>query len=106
MVLGVGARLALACGSDASYFSSIDECIALSIAAVPAFLQSITFTKPCSGNVTVRTVDELEGLRYCGSLTGSLTIGVSDLTADYSALYDIATIQGLMQMTLQMQCAD
>ena len=105
-MLGVGARLALACGSDASYFSSIDECIALSIAAVPAFLQSITYLRPCSGNVTVRTVDELEGLRYCGSLTGSLTIGVSDLTADYSALYDVETIQGLMQMTLQMQCAD
>ena len=93
----VGARLALTCGSDTSYFSSIDECVPLSIAATPAFLQSITFKTPCNfGNVTVKTVDELEGLRFCGIISGSLSIAVNDLTADYSALYDIATIQGLI----------
>ena len=92
--------MALKCGSAGSYFSSIDECIPLSIAAMPVFIHSIIFKTPCNfGNVTVQTVDELERLRYCGVLDGSLTIAVSDLTADYSALYDIATIQGLQRLS-------
>ena len=94
--------MALVCGLGASYFSSIDECVPLSIAAMPAFLQSITFLRACRGNVTVRTVDELEGLRYCDSVTGSLTISVSDLTADYSSLYDVDTIEGSMSLTPRM----
>ena len=63
---------------------------------MPVFIHSIIFKTPCSfGNVTVQTADDLEALRYCSVLDGSLTIAITDLTADYSALYDIATIQGL-----------
>ena len=63
---------------------------------MPVFIHSIMFKTPCSfGNATVQTADDLEALRYCSVLDGSLTIAVPDLTADYSALYDIATIQGL-----------
>ena len=86
--------MALSCPSSANYFSSIHECIPLTIAALPSFLTSITASVSCS-NITVRTVDNLEGLRYCGVVKGELRILLSDLTADYSSLYDIATIEGL-----------
>ena len=86
--------MALSCPSSANYFSSIHECIPLTIAALPSFLTSITASVSCS-NITVRTVDDLEGLRYCGVVKGELRILLSDLTADYSSLYDIATIEGL-----------
>ena len=90
-----GSRVALSCGPDESYFSSIHECIPLSIAGRAEFLQGITFTFPCSVGEVVTTADELEAFRYCGSIVGPLTIAVADGTADYSALYDIVSIDGL-----------
>ena len=83
------------CGSGAKYFSSIDECIPLAKLALPEFLQSITYSIPCTATSGIRTVDDLEGLRYCRAIESGLNIMVSDLTADYSALYDISIVQGL-----------
>ena len=91
----IGSRVALSCGPNESYFSSIHECIPLGIAAKPEFLQGITFTFPCSVGNVVTTVDELEAFRYCGSIIGPLTITVADETADYSTFYDIVRIDGL-----------
>ena len=93
----LGARVAKNCGSGAKYFSSIDECIPLAKLALPEFLQSITYSIACTATSDIRTVDDLEGLRYCGSIESGLNIMVSDLTADYSALYDISSVQGLKE---------
>ena len=86
------------CGSGAKYFSSIDECIPLANLSLPEFLQSITYSITCTAASDIRTVDDLEGLRYCGVIESGLTIMVSDLTADYSALHDIVSVQGLKRV--------
>ena len=88
-----GTRIAKTCGSSSKYFQSIDECVPLTIATLSTFLSSITYVKTCNGG-TISTTDGLEALRYCTVINGSLVIAVSDLTADYSALHDIVTIQG------------
>lgn len=89
-----GTRIALACGSGSKYFSSIDECIPLNIATMPAFLASFTNTKACNGTV-VKTVDDLEALRYCATIKGRLDIQVNDGNADFGSLYDIGSISGM-----------
>ncbi len=89
-----GTRLALKCGSGSTYFSLIHECVPLSIAALPSFVSSFSNSIPCNGT-TVGTNKDLEGLRYCDTVNGELDIVLKDLTADYSALYDIDVITGL-----------
>lgn len=88
-----GSRLAQTCAAGSNYFPAIDECVPLQLASTQAFLNAYSFVKTCAGGV-VDSVDKLEGLRYCQVVTGSLTIAVSDVNADYSALYDIRQIQG------------
>ena len=92
----IGTRIAQDCGSDAKYFTTIDECIPLNIATMPAFLASFTKTKTCSGGA-VKTVDDLEALRYCASISGHLDIQVNDGNADFGSLHDIGAIDGAMR---------
>lgn len=40
------------------------------------------------------TIADLEKLRFCQVVTGSLSIQVTDPNADYTALYDISMIEG------------
>jgi hypothetical protein len=89
---GSGARGSEDCGSNATYFASIDTCVPSSILALPSFLSSFQSVKTCSGR-TVATSDGVEALRYCRAISGGLTISVSG-TADYTALYDIASVSG------------
>jgi hypothetical protein len=89
-----GTQVALACGSGANYFASIDECIPLNIATMPKFLASFTNTKACNGTV-VQTVDDLEALRYCATIKGRLDIQVNDGNADFESLHDIRSISGM-----------
>ena len=88
-----GTRVPLQCGDDAAYFDSIDECVPLSIAALPAFQAGIQLSKRCPGRV-VRTVDDLEAVRFCTIVTGTLVLEVNDADADFTALHDIDEIQG------------
>ena len=76
-----------------NYFSTIDECLPLSLAELPSFLSAITRVKVCNGSV-VRTIGDLEGLRYCNQVDGSLLIYLNDSSADFKALYDITSISG------------
>ena len=85
--------MALSCDSNATYYASIDTCVPLDIVALPLFLASFLAVKTCNGG-TVATSDDVEALRYCRAISGGLTISVSG-TADYTALYDIASISGL-----------
>jgi hypothetical protein len=68
--------------------------VAAEIAVSPLFLQVLTYSHVCSGRV-VRTLDELEALRTCSVINGSLTIALNDANADFTSLYDIRAIQGL-----------
>ena len=90
-----GSRVALSCAGNATFFSSIYACVPSSIVSLAAFLPSFLAGKQCAG-LTVSTTAQLEGLRYCTSVTGGLTVTVSDVSADYSSLHDIGTISGVL----------
>ena len=44
----------------------------------------------------INTVEKLEGLRYCKKITSGLTISLYDDNADFSSVFDIETIQGVL----------
>ena len=90
-----GTRVTPTCGAGASYFSAIDECVPLSIASSPVFLASFEVAKHCTGGV-ISTVAQLEGLRFCDTVTTELIISVNDAGADFSALRDMEIIMGLV----------
>ena len=90
----VGLRSSTACAANFKYFADIDECVSLSFTSSTAFLRAYLSDKVCSGLV-VRTLTDLEGLRYCETISSALTIEINDPNADYTALYDIKTINGL-----------
>ena len=58
------------------------------------FLDAILVSHVCAGR-DVRTLDDLEAIRTCDTINGSLTIALNDANADFTALYDIKVIQGL-----------
>ena len=60
----------------------------------PSFLKTLTDEHVCPGRV-VRTLDDLEAVRTCDTINGSLTIALNDANADFTALYDVETIRGL-----------
>lgn len=68
----------------------------MGLAATSAFLQALLVGHVCPGRV-VRTLDDLEAIRTCNTINGSLTIAVSDPNADFTALYDIEVIKGLLR---------
>ena len=88
-----GSSVALSCGANTTFFSSIYACVPNSIVSLATFLPSFLAGKQCAGQ-TVSTTTQLEGLRFCTAITGALTVTVDDASADYSSLYNIATISG------------
>ena len=90
----LGIRIAKTCSNQSAYFSAIDECIPLTIASEPQFLNSFLAEIPCSGG-TVLTADDVEGLRFCTSIMGGLDIAVADAVADFTAVHDIKKIGGM-----------
>ena len=98
-----GSRVALSCAANTTFFSSIYACVPNSIVSLASFLPSFLAGKQCAGQ-TVSTTAQLEGLRFCTAITGGLTVTVSDASADYSSLYDIATISGAHWSRVQQHC--
>ena len=92
-----GTRVAKQCVSGSNYFSSIDECVPVSIASTSAFTSSLLSSKTCTGRL-VSTLSDLEGLRFCNTIIGGLDIEVSDLSADFTSLYDVGTITGMLML--------
>lgn len=88
-----GTRIVQNCGASAVYFSAIDECVPLLLASMPHFLAAFELGKTCAGQ-TVRSLDELEGLRFCDTIDSTLVVQVTDEAADFSALRDIEVITG------------
>jgi hypothetical protein len=68
--------------------------VPLSIAALPDFQFGIQINKQCPGR-TVRTIDDLEAVRFCTVISGQLTIEINDADADFTALLDLEYLQGL-----------
>ena len=91
-----GTRIGDKCTTNQTYFSLIDECVDVIYAAMPAFLEALLVGHVCPGRV-VRTLDDLEALRTCDTINGSLTIAVNDANADFTALYDIEVIEGFVK---------
>ena len=61
---------------------------------MPAFLEAFEAAHSCSGR-TIRTAEDLNGLRFCNTVTGALTIAVNDPLADFEALRDMGIVMGL-----------
>ena len=97
-LLFLGRRLAPTCSKSSSYFSSLDECVPLSIYKSPQFLSATHQSRVCSGS-QVTSPSQLEQLRYCTNIQGALNITVSSASADYSSLYDIEAVQGLFDIS-------
>ena len=89
-------RVAKACGSDAEYFSTIDECVPLDIvASTQTFLAVFSMTSPCNGG-EMATQAQIDGMRYCDVVYFGLNITYNSPDADFSAFFDIKTLYGLL----------
>ena len=99
-----GSRIAKSCGAQARYYSSIDECIPLSIANHKVFNAALLAPNECPGGV-IDTVAALEALYYCDVITSSIAIELSDVKADFAALRGIKTIRGLPTLLCILACS-
>ena len=61
---------------------------------MPAFLNAFEVAHMCSGR-TVRTAEDLNGLRFCDTITGALTVAVNDPIADFEVFRDMEVVMGL-----------
>ena len=95
-----GTRIPLACPIGERYFSTIDECIPDAITLLPDFPRAFVLNKTCEGRL-VASQSQLDSLRFCIIINGSLTLAVGDVSADFSALHDITAIEGLFSF---VQC--
>ena len=88
----LGAQVAPTCIGAASYFASINECVSVQIASTKTFVSALLQQRTCNGGL-IQTQSDLERLRFCQVVTGNLIINASSV-ADFTALFDIQTIQG------------
>ena len=94
LIMLIDERVSKTCPSGYRYFSSIDECVSSSIASLPVFSNALIATHSCIGG-SIKTVHQLEALRTCDTVMGSLTIEIYDISADFTSLYDINVIEGM-----------
>ena len=64
--------------SSEKYVSSIDECIDGKIASLPAFLSALLVTRTCNSS-TITSLQELEYLRLCDVINGTLEVNIIDI---------------------------
>ena len=81
------------CDSSSVYVASLGECVPNTLASDPVFLSTLTSPKKCAGGV-IASVQALESLRFCSVITSDLIISVNDSAADFTALFDISSING------------
>lgn len=87
--------MAKTCSDGSNYFALVDECVPLSIASTSTFLTAYKTIHKCQGGI-VDSISKLENLRFCQSVIGGLTITLNEASADFSALFDVAHITGMM----------
>ena len=102
----IGSRLPLNCPYTQSYFAAIDECVPEAIAANQAFIDNINIDVICTPLSSYRTAGDIQSLRYCNRITGSLIIENTDTGVDFSALYDITIIEGVSLTHCDMHRTD
>ena len=90
----------LDCPFQQTYFASIDECVPDDIASTQAFIDNINIDVSCPTLGLYRTAADIQSLRYCNRITGSLIIDSTDADVDFSALYDITIIEGEMKQII------
>ena len=61
---------------------------------MPAFLNAFEVAHHCSGR-TLHTAEDLNGMRFCDTVTGGLTVAVNDPLADFEVFRDMEVIMGL-----------
>ena len=83
----------LVCDATAIFYATLSVCVPNAIAALPAFVAAFQRQRVCPGG-NISTISQLEGLRFCTKITTALALSVNDSSADFSALYDIESIQG------------
>ena len=76
------------------YFSTIDECVPLSIASTQEFIDIFSMLDACVGG-EMATQAQVEGMRFCQVVYNGLNITLSEPGADFSAFFDITTLIGL-----------
>jgi hypothetical protein len=83
------------CGSTARYFAELDECVPNTISETLEFLNSlIAVVNVCNVDGPIVTAADVEALRYCEAIKGSLILSVTDPNADLTALTDLRVISG------------
>ena len=88
----LGRRITPTCSAESTFFAPIAECIPVALASTNEFLVALTGKRTCNGGL-IQTQSDLERLRFCQVVTGNLIINASSV-ADFTALFDIQTIQG------------
>jgi hypothetical protein len=97
LLLFVGSRLERAC-VNGTFFVDLDECIPYSISDLPLFLESYeSVNNVCRRNGSISTVEQLEGLRYCDTYDGQLMIDVPSPDVDFTVLFDLEIVTGLIK---------
>ena len=61
--------------------------------SVESLLDDLNKTKTCPGNVVVGP-QNIDSLRFCETIAGSLTFSGFDAESDFSSLKDLRVIQG------------
>ena len=97
--------MAKSCDESASYFGSVHECIPQQVVASAHFTETLSARKVCSGDRLISSVVELERLRFCDVLDGSLTITLFDLRVGYDALDSVAEIRGKIDVAPMALCS-
>ena len=98
--------MAKSCSATAKYFKSVHECIPLHIVASPHFTEALSARKVCLGDRSVSSAVELERLRFCDVLDGSLTITLFDMRVGFDALDSMAEIRGMNDVAPVKPCSD
>ena len=81
----------------------IDECVPLSIASTPDFLDSFSVFDNCTGG-EMATLAQIDGMRFCNVVHFGLNITFNEPGADYSAFFDINTLLGMRILLVFAVC--
>ena len=80
------------CPPNSSYFATLSECFEDTLTALPAFETAILLQRTCPGGI-INTTEQLEALRFCTTISGSLIITINE-PADFTSLHDIHFVTG------------
>jgi hypothetical protein len=92
------------CPPGSGFFEILNECVPDDVVSNLVFAQAMQDRRVCPGGV-VSTTSDLERLRFCDVVNGTLTIQVTADDADYSALSNLEEITGSFDSSCTSHCA-